>query len=138
MEINYLKNKRGLFVFSDPGGAKPILALVYLNRIKNCKLISDRHYDFFSDFNLNVEAYELEKEYSIINEYKPDYIFTATSYTSNIELKFISMSRTNINTSINIDLKTNDFKNLTKITGKIQKQYPNSKTILAHNEDLSL
>merc|ERR1712127_1167791 len=46
-----------------------------------------------------------------------------------VELKFISMSRTNINTSINIDLKTSDFKNLTKITGKIQKQYPNSKTI---------
>ena len=55
-----------------------------------------------------------------------------------VELKFISMSRTNINTSINIDLKTSDFKNLTKITGKIQKQYPNSKTILANNEDLSL
>jgi hypothetical protein len=27
---------------------------------------------------------------------------------------------------------------LTKITGKINKQYPNSKTILAQNTDLSL
>jgi len=55
-----------------------------------------------------------------------------------IELKFISMSRTNKNTSINIDLKPNEFKDLTKITGKIKEQYPNSKTILAHNDDLSL
>jgi len=95
-------------VFSDPGGAKPILALVYLNRIKNYKLISDRHYDFFSDFNLNVEAYELEKEYSIINEYKPDYIFTATSYTSNIELKFISEgNKLNLKTYSFVDHYTN-------------------------------
>jgi hypothetical protein len=82
--LNFL-NGRGLFVFSDPGGAKPILALVYLNRIKNYKLISDRHYDFFSDFNLNVEAYELEKEYSIINEYKPDYIFYSNFFFLHIK-----------------------------------------------------
>ena len=55
-----------------------------------------------------------------------------------VELRFISMSRTNANTNINIDLKPNNFKDLTKITGKINKQYPNSKTILAQNTDLSL
>ena len=38
-----------------------------------------------------------------------------------VELRFISMSRTSANTSINIDLKPNDFKDLTKITGKINK-----------------
>ena len=55
-----------------------------------------------------------------------------------LELKFISMSRTKENTSINIDLKPKDFSELTKITGKIKEQYPKSKTILAHNDDLSL
>jgi len=55
-----------------------------------------------------------------------------------VELKFISMSRTNINTSINVDLKPNNFKDLAKITGRVNKQYPNSKTILAQNTDLSL
>jgi len=55
-----------------------------------------------------------------------------------VELRFISMSRTNANTNINIDLKPNNFKDLTKITGKINKQYPNSKTIVAQNTDLSL
>ena len=55
-----------------------------------------------------------------------------------VELRFISMSRTNINTSINVDLKPNNFKDLAKITGRVNKQYPNSKTILAQNTDLSL
>ena len=54
------------------------------------------------------------------------------------ELKFISMSRTSANTNINIDLKANEFKDLTKITEEIKEKYPNSKTILAHNDDLSL
>ena len=55
-----------------------------------------------------------------------------------VDLKFISMSRTNINTTINVELMPQDFKDLTKITGKIKKEYPNSKTILAQNTDLSL
>ena len=55
-----------------------------------------------------------------------------------VDLKFISMSRTNINTTINVELMPQDFKDLTKITGKIKKEYPNSKTILAQNTDRSL
>ena len=55
-----------------------------------------------------------------------------------VELRFISMSRTNKNTSINIDLKPNDFKDLTKITGNnkyaISKFKNNFSTIM----DLSL
>lgn len=87
--LSFLKG-RGLFIFSDPGGAKPILALIYLNNIKNYKLVSDRDYDFFLEFNVTVESYKLGQEGFIIDEFKPDYIFTATSYTSKIELKFIS------------------------------------------------
>ena len=55
-----------------------------------------------------------------------------------LELKFISMSRTSSNTSINIDIKPKDFKDLTKITEQIKEKYSNSKTILAHNDELSL
>jgi len=54
------------------------------------------------------------------------------------ELKFISMSRSNENTTINVDLKPKKFENLTLLTGKINKQFPNSKVILAYNDDLSL
>ena len=55
-----------------------------------------------------------------------------------IELKFISMSRTEHNTSINVELRTNNFNDLTQITGEIKKQYPGAKTIIAQNTELSL
>jgi hypothetical protein len=55
-----------------------------------------------------------------------------------IELKFISMSRTEYNTSINVELRTNNFNDLTQISGEIKKQYPSAKTIIAQNTELSL
>ena len=54
------------------------------------------------------------------------------------ELKFISMSRSNESTTINIDLKPKKFQNLTLLSGKIKKKFSNSKVILAYNDDLSL
>ena len=54
------------------------------------------------------------------------------------ELRFISMSRTNQSTNINLDLKPKKFEDLTSVTGKIKKRFPNSKVILAYNDDLSL
>ena len=81
---------RGLFIFSDPGGAKPILSYLSLNKkIKTFLVISDRLYNFYSDFNIQVDIYNEGSEFEIINTFKPDFIFTGTSYTSQIELKFI-------------------------------------------------
>ena len=54
------------------------------------------------------------------------------------ELKFISMSRSNENTTINVDLKPKKFENLTLLPGKIKKRFSNAKVILAYNDDLSL
>jgi len=54
------------------------------------------------------------------------------------ELKFISMSRSKNNTTINIDIKPKKFENLTILSGKIKKKFPNSKVILAYNDELSL
>jgi len=54
------------------------------------------------------------------------------------ELKFISMSRSNESTTVNIDLKPKKFENLTLLSGKIKKKFSNSKVILAYNDDLSL
>jgi predicted glycosyltransferase len=88
-----LKGK-GLFVFSDPGGAKPILALIKLRKdLNDFLVVSDRHYDFYSDFNIPVQLYTSDCENKLINEFSPDFIFTATSYTSSIELKFIIASK---------------------------------------------
>ena len=54
------------------------------------------------------------------------------------ELKFVSMSRTNENTTINIDIKPKKFENLTLLSETIKKKFYNSKVILAYNDDLSL
>ncbi len=54
------------------------------------------------------------------------------------ELKFISMSRTGNNTTINIDLKPKKFEKLTSLSGIIKKKFKNSKVIMAYNDDLSL
>jgi len=87
-----LKGK-GLFVFSDPGGAKPILSYVALNKISNYFIISDRVYDFYTDFGLFINVLYNEEIEGILERVKPDYIITGTSYTSKIELNFLKAAK---------------------------------------------
>lgn len=93
MNVFQLKGK-GLFVFSDPGGAKPILALISLNPgLEEYKVISDRVYDFFDDFGIPVTSCTAGSEEEIIQKFQPDFIFTGTSYTSTIDLRFIKAAK---------------------------------------------
>jgi hypothetical protein len=92
--MNYINNLqlhgKGLFIFSDPGGAKPLLSLICLLQFKEYKIISDRTYDFYKDFGLEVELYKENDEITELENYRPDFVFTATSYTSSLEIKFIN------------------------------------------------
>ncbi len=54
------------------------------------------------------------------------------------ELKFVSMSRNENNTTINLDIRPKSFQNLTKFSGFIKKKYKNSKVILSYDDELSL
>lgn len=54
------------------------------------------------------------------------------------ETKFISMSRSDGNTTVNLDIKPAAFEDLTKFSGFIKKEYPNSKVIFSSNSDLVL
>ena len=46
-------NERMFFAFSDPGGAKPILALAsMLQKNNEIFICSNRNYDFLMSFNL--------------------------------------------------------------------------------------
>ena len=54
------------------------------------------------------------------------------------ELNFVSMSRTNKITNINLDIYPKKFENLIKITNSIKSLYKNSKIIIARSDDLSL
>lgn len=88
--LNELKGK-GLFVFSDPGGAKPVLALVELikSSLSGYRVISDRDYAFFENFSVVVNKPD-GLPLDLLKQFKPDFVFTGTSYTSKIELEFIS------------------------------------------------
>ena len=54
------------------------------------------------------------------------------------ELKFISMSKTNKDVSINLDIKPKKFRELSKFSESINKKFPNSKVIVSQNNDLSI
>ena len=85
---------KGLFVFSDPGGAKPILAMAQARSATEPYIvISDRKYAFYSDFGVEVNAYSENDETLLLARYKPAFVCAGTSYTSRIELKFIQEAR---------------------------------------------
>lgn len=114
MDINYLEKKRGLFVFSDPGGAKPLLGLITLikNKIKDFRIVSDRTYSFYKDFNLHINKPNIKNDIDIFD---PDFIFTGTSYTSKLELEYIKKSRGRITSYSFVDHYSdisNRFKNV--------------------------
>lgn len=81
-----------LFIFSDPGGAKPCLALASTFDLKDVLAVSDRDYTFYRDFNCRVIKPD-DGISHIIDQFKPDLIFTGTSYTSSIEKEAISLAR---------------------------------------------
>tara|TARA_A100000164_G_scaffold365375_1_gene384888 strand:- start:403 stop:1113 length:711 start_codon:yes stop_codon:yes gene_type:complete len=72
-----------------------------------------------------------------ISDIKINYIMKDIKKISK-ELKFISMSRTNETTNINLDIKPRKFEDLTSVTEKIKKSFKSSKVILSYNDDLSL
>ena len=79
-----------LFVFSDPGGAKPVLALA--EQCKDAVVVSDREHPFYSDFNVQVTIAKNNYE-KIIADTKPDLIFSGTSYRSDIEREFRALAK---------------------------------------------
>jgi hypothetical protein len=91
IEDNLLCDRPGLFVFSDPGGAKPILAFIYLNNISSSSIVyTDRQYDFFDDYpGIKIIKYTNQNIEKLIDTHLPSFVFTGTSYTSKIELLFL-------------------------------------------------
>lgn len=84
----------GLFVYSDPAGAKAILALALEleNSLSKINIVSDREYNFVEDFKFVVKKPALKIEEDFENSL-PSFLFTGTSYTSQIELKYISFAQ---------------------------------------------
>jgi hypothetical protein len=87
---------KGLFVFSDPGGAKAVLtqASALKNSLREIMIISDRDYPFFKDFALTI-INPVETADEVIRKFEPDFVFCGTSYTSKIELEYILAAEKN-------------------------------------------
>ena len=84
--MSKIKGQKGLFVFSDPAGAKACLALAKSFKQKTLLIISDRKYSFYSEFNIMVNN---SNDRSILEWYDffdPDFVFTGTSLPAKIEL----------------------------------------------------
>ncbi|MDA7707905.1 hypothetical protein N8806_01530 [Flavobacteriaceae bacterium] len=88
-----IKGQRGIFVFSDPAGAKACLALVKSLKNKEILIISDRKYSFYSEFNLEVHLSKEKNVKDWVDFFKPDFIFTGTSMPEKIELNFIKEAK---------------------------------------------
>jgi hypothetical protein len=93
MMLSTLKGN-GCFVFSDPGGAKAVLSFVtsLLPRLTTYKIISDRQYNFYNDFSVIVNKPQLSAREEL-KIFSPSFLFTGTSYTSAIELEYISAAK---------------------------------------------
>jgi hypothetical protein len=85
---------RRLIIFSDPGGAKPCLALAQNWQESGVQLVcSDRRYAFFDMFGAAVHKCTSTDAESILDEFHPEFIYTGTSYTSEIELAFLELAK---------------------------------------------
>jgi hypothetical protein len=94
---NLFRNKRILFVFSDPAGAKALLALsdLYKNIFYKTLSISNRYHSFFMEFDTEVEivSNDINTLTQLINFFNPNIIFTATSYPIGIEFNCIKIAK---------------------------------------------
>ena len=93
--MNDLKGT-GIFVCSDPGAAKGVLAFAQslIPSLQNIFAFSDRSYPFFNEFNIAIQSMDQDPQ-ALMDIIKPDFIFTGTSYTSDIELRFIAAAKKN-------------------------------------------
>jgi len=82
---NIIANKSVGIFFSDPGGAKPLLALNGLYS-SDCKYFSNKTYDFFSTFNIAVNIIDEIEIDEVLEKYNFDVVLCGTSYTNDFEL----------------------------------------------------
>jgi len=102
------------------------LIIIYLNSLRSEKNIKNNQ---IINLGIIIEKKIGDKE---INQILDD--------AKNIsqELKFISMSKTNSDVSINLYNKPKKFQQLSKFSDLINKKFPNSKVIISQNNDLAI
>lgn len=90
-----LLNKEALLAFSDPAGAKSVLAYA----TENCHLfrrilaVSNRSYDFYGDFDIDIKNYDKNSAEQWLKIANANILITGTSYPVGIEIELISAAR---------------------------------------------
>lgn len=92
MISDLIQNKNVLLAFSDPAGAKAVLSFASVNRnsFKSVVAVSDRIYEFYSDFDFVVETYGNKTNEEWLSDSHVDLIITGTSFPLNLEVSLIS------------------------------------------------
>ena len=107
---NLVKNKKVALVFSDPAGAKAMIAISkkYTHNDMTI-LLSDRSYPFYKDMNADVIIIKDENDFFLaLDSFNPQVILTGTSMPVSIELKGLRYAKkNNIQSASFIDHWTN-------------------------------
>ncbi len=99
---------RAFFVISDPGGAKPILAFILKNKNKflDFYILSDKLHSFYQDFDLPIQLKNKISKDDLLR-FAPDFIITATSHKSNIEIHALFLAKNlNLKSYVYVDHST--------------------------------
>lgn len=84
-----VKDRKVLAVFSDPAGAKAVLSFLKLNSDCPCSVVvvSDRDYDFYSDFGYQVIKANSREISDWLNNV--DILVSGTSFPAKLEYEFV-------------------------------------------------
>lgn len=101
------------------------IIIIYSIYIKKRQLHGDQITNFTIIFAQRIPGAEIDKTISQIKKFC-------------LEMRFISLSSTDNETILNLDIKVKSFENLNQISKEIEKKYSNSKVLFSKNNSLSL
>lgn len=95
LDNNFFHNKNALLAFSDPAGAKSVLAYAAENYsiFRSIVAVSNRSHDFYGDFDISVEEYSDNSAEQWLAKANANILITGTSYPIGIEIELISAAR---------------------------------------------
>jgi hypothetical protein len=101
------------------------IIIIYSIYMKKRQLHGDQITNFTIIFAQRIPGAEIDKTISQIKKFC-------------LEMRFISLSSTDNETILNLDIKVKSFENLNQISKEIEKKYSNSKVLFSKNNSLSL
>lgn len=91
MILDLVRDENVMLAFSDPAGAKAVLAFANLEREKfrSVVAVSDRVYEFYGDFGIDVERYQTKPAKEWLCTTNVEVLITGTSLPQTLEIDLI-------------------------------------------------